>query len=190
MNDVYGWIFTIGGIIGFLTLLFHSLLIQEKDSTAFIFLGGGIMTFVLEYTLSVSLELYTYQNLPLNPLEIPIIIPMGWVITFYGLYNMSLDVTSSDVKAIGVTGVLGLLFGIGIESLARSSNFWIFNFSFTEILGIPINVILAWGFSTANFSAGIYLYDRYKIQYNWIWFPILLFVHIGNVTIALGLTAF
>ncbi|MHA2031233.1 MAG: hypothetical protein ACW99Q_17775 [Candidatus Kariarchaeaceae archaeon] len=186
--SLFAWIFTIGGFLGYATMMFHSSLVNDRRKTLFIFGGGTSIAYILEYTLSNLIDLYTYQNLPVTFFSIPLVIPLGWVITFYGLYNISLDLTDSEYGIVGLTGVLGMMFGVGIEALARNSDFWVFNFENKSYFGIPVNVIFAWGFSTANFSMGIQLFDKYQSRIWWIWLPILLLVHVVNLTIAVLLS--
>lgn len=185
---IIAWIFSIGGIIAFCTMILHSVIFKQTKTTLFIFGGGTMIAYFLEYTLVNTLELYSYQNLPLILYEIPFVIPCGWVVSFYGLYHMSQDITESDTQSILLTGFIGMLFGLGIEALAKTSDFWVFHFESTEIVGIPLNVILAWGFSTANFACGISLFEKYHIRYSWIWFPILLLIHSFNIVIAILLS--
>lgn len=186
--STFAWIFSIGGLLAYCTMSLHSLIFMERKNTLFIFGGGTTIAYILEYTLSNMFELYTYQNLPITLYSIPIVIPCGWVVSFYGLYHISLDITDSDTNAIIITGSIGMLFGLGIEALAKNTDFWIFHFEFTKFLNIPLNVILAWGFSTANFAWGIQLFEKYNKQYSLIWLPILVIIHSINIVIAILLS--
>ncbi|MCE7733685.1 MAG: carotenoid biosynthesis protein [Candidatus Heimdallarchaeota archaeon] len=186
--SIFAWIFSIGGLLAYFTMSLHSLLFMERKKTMFIFGGGTTIAYFLEFTLSNILELYSYQNLPITLYSIPIVIPCGWIVSFYGLYHISLDITDSNSTAIATTGFIGMLFGLGIESLAKNTDFWVFHFEFTEFLNTPLNVILAWGFSTANFAWGIQLFEKYNKQYSLIWIPILIIIHSINIVIAILLS--
>ena len=153
--STFAWIFSSGGLLAFSTMSLHSLIFMERKKTFFIFGGGTTIAYLLEYTLSNMFELYTYQNLPITLYNIPIVIPCGWVVSFYGLYHISLDLIESETNAIVFTGFIGMLFGLGIETLTKNTEFWVFHFESTEFLNIQLNVILAWGLSTANFVWGI-----------------------------------
>ena len=153
--STFAWIFSSGGLLAFSTMSLHSLIFMERKKTFFIFGGGTTIAYLLEYTLSNMFELYTYQNLPITLYNIPIVIPCGSVVLFYGLYHISLDLIESETNAIVFTGFIGMLFGLGIETLTKNTEFWVFHFESTEFLNIQLNVILAWGLSTANFVWGI-----------------------------------
>jgi len=193
MTEIFAILFTIGGILGFLTMLFHSYYTSDsEDLTIFIFGGGFILAYMLEYTLIHLFHAYSYTNLPLMILEVPIVIPMGWVVTFYGLSAMAKDLLDqhnlrqSIPNRITTTGVLAVFFGMGIEILARNINFWVFYFDSVEIVGVPIIVTLAWGLSVATFVLGV---ELFKIYSKW-WWLIMIVVQLLNTGIALLLFQF
>ncbi|MDH5665404.1 MAG: hypothetical protein OEY10_03810, partial [Nitrosopumilus sp.] len=93
MVNLFSWIFTLGGIFSYLILFIHSIKGKEREQTSslFIFIGGFIVALLLEFTLTIILNAYTYQNLPLTIFSIPIVIPLGWVITFYCILELNID---------------------------------------------------------------------------------------------------
>lgn len=187
MIGIVAWIFTLGGIMGFLSMMLHSLIHNSKKTTLFIFCGGTLISYLLEYTLVEYFHQYSYQNLPLLLINIPIVIPMGWVVTFYGLLQISDDLTKNHIKSILLTGLLGIFFGTGIETLAKYVDFWVFYFEFKLFMGIPLTVLLAWGLSTSAFASGVKLYEKYQNKY--LAFPaLLLIVHVVNIGIAIILS--
>ncbi len=186
--SMVGWIFTIGGLLGYFTMLVHSLWLNDNRKTIFIFAGGFIAAYMLEYVLIYGLDQYYYQNLPLTIIDIPVVIPAGWIVSFYGLHNISKDITTDNRKAVLITALIAMFFGFGIETLANIVDFWIFNFEQTSVFGIAINVILAWGLSTALFSTGLHLYEKhYKNRYSYL---IIIAVTIANIMIGVILSVF
>ena len=189
MSSAISWIFTIGGLLGLFGMIVHSLIFNDRNTTYFIFAGGFSIAYLLEYTLSIILNLYSYQNLPLVLFNIPLVIPAGWIVTFYGFKSLSEDFgvmygNNSQINHVLFSGFLALLFGLGIEVLARNIEFWKFNFETIKIFGIPLIVPLAWGLSVINFNGGIEIYKK-KQNY---WLIILVGIHAANPIVGYGLT--
>ncbi|MCH8907974.1 MAG: carotenoid biosynthesis protein [Candidatus Heimdallarchaeota archaeon] len=187
---IIAWLFTIGTIVAFVALYFHCYLFYGRFFAAFVFIGGSSIAYLLEYSLAVQLDQYTYHNLPLAILQIPVTIALGWVITFYGLYHFILDLLPESKQSprniIFANGALAGIFGMGIETLARSVEFWEFHFESIKFIGIPVIVTLAWFLSVMIFtSAMLYVKERPDR-----WLPVLLITHFTNLAVGIGLTFF
>lgn len=175
-------------VLGYLMMLGHSLIFKKKIETIYTFLGGLIIAFLMEYTLSIVLKAYDYQYLPISILGIPLVIPLGWVVTYYGLYSLSDSWigNKNPYLIVILSGVIAFFFGIGIENLARILNYWDFHFETVLFFGIPIIVSLAWCLSIMNFTAGSILVKKFpKLA-----LLILAIIHLLNMGVSIFLLRF
>lgn len=166
-GNIISWIFTIGTILGYFIMVIHSMLVNQKGKTYFIFGGEVIIAYVLEFFLVNIQHYYSYSGLPLQIFGVPIIIPLGWILTFYGLFNIVQDFkldfknkTRNQIEIIVYSGILAFFFGFSIEILAKIANLWSFNFNQFNIIGIPISVPFAWAFTIMAYSFGLILFEK------------------------------
>lgn len=168
-SNILGWFLSISSVMIFLILLIHSRWLIESNWLIFgvAFLSG----YMLEYSLVNILKKYTYHNLPLAVLGIPLLIPLGWSSAFYATsYTSKLFINKlklKDSKLITYLFIcgLGMLYGFFLEKLAASKELWDFHFTSTDIFGVPILATSAWGLTLANFDLGMTLIQekRYSV---------------------------
>jgi hypothetical protein len=82
-------VFTISVGIAFLIQIVHSVLSKGWKFSLGFFGGGFLFGFVREFIYRSFIQTYEFPNLPIQLLDVPIFIPIGWVFTFYLAYEFT-----------------------------------------------------------------------------------------------------
>lgn len=121
--------FIIPVVIAFVAEIVHSTLTKGWKFTLEFFAGGFLFGFVRELIAASYLKQYGFPDMPIQFLNVPIFIPVGWVFTFYLAYEFTNKIIKPSTEANCRTFIIFAAFFstcicIPIETAAMNMNWW------------------------------------------------------------------
>jgi hypothetical protein len=157
-------VFIISVGIAFLLQIIHSLLTKGWKFTLEFFGVGLIFGFLREYLYFNFAHIYEFPDLPIQFMNVPIFIPIGWVFTFYLAYEFVKKLvkpkTAQDYKDFIIFAMFFSSFiCIPIETVAMNMHWWsLLSFLINDNIA-PFGLMGGWMYTSLIF---FYIYFSMK----------------------------
>jgi hypothetical protein len=144
------------------------------------FFGGAFLFgFVREFIYASCVQSYAFPYMPIKLLNVPIIIPIGWVFTFYLAYEFINKLiepkTVNDYKKFIIfAAFFSNCICIPIETAAMNMNWWSLYFSAKSNIA-PILLMGGWFYTSVVFFF-IYFVAKKKLPREQLWFAVFLLI--------------
>jgi hypothetical protein len=174
-------VFVISVGIAFALQIVHSILTKGGKFTLEFFVGAFIFGFVREFIYFSFIRTYSFPQMPIKLLNVPILIPIGWIFTFYLAYEFINKLiepkTVKDYKDFIIFAAFFSTFiCIPIETAALNMNWW--SMSFYTGSNIATVLLMGGWFYTSVVFFSIYFVVKKKLPQEQLWLAILLLIFI------------
>lgn len=172
-------VFIISVGIAFSIEIVHSILTKGGRFTLEFFGGGFLFSFIREFIYASFIQSYTFPNMPIKLLNVPVFIPIGWVFTFYLAYEFTNKLikpkTLKDYKDFIIFAAFFSTFiCIPIETAAKNMNWWsVSSYINDNIAALPL--MSGW-FGTSVMFFCFYFYVKKKLPREQLWFAFILVI--------------